>query len=222
MPPRTPPRLPGRTGAAIRIPAAELGHSSLGSRTSRDEAAARPGVAAGLAVAASTAYALIDRGDLPHVRFGRAIRVREDDLQAYVERESAGRGPGTTEGQGGRGSSLYRRTCLGPDGKPYLRWVAQISLGGRDDRRIVRRICPSKQDAKAALADLLHPAEPVPPQREQPLGAYLRRWLDETAAPSLRPNTCAAIAMPSPISRPSPTSRSARSSPRTSSAPWRA
>ena len=85
--------------------------------------------------------------------------------------------------------SLYRRSRLGPDGKPYLRWVAQISLGGRDDRRIVRRICPTKQEAKAALADLLRPAEPVPPQREQPLGAYLRRWLDESAAPSVSPNT---------------------------------
>jgi len=85
--------------------------------------------------------------------------------------------------------SLYRRTRLGPDGKPYLRWVAQISLGGRDDRRIVRRICPTKSDAKAALAELLRPVEPVPPQREQPLGAYLRRWLDETAAPSLSPST---------------------------------
>ena len=56
-----------------------------------------------LAVAASTVYALIDREDLPHVRIGRAIRVREDDLQAYVERESVGRGRRETEGQGGRG-----------------------------------------------------------------------------------------------------------------------
>jgi hypothetical protein len=85
--------------------------------------------------------------------------------------------------------SLYRRSRLGPDGKPYLRWVAQISLGGRDERRIVRRICPTQQEAKAALAELLRPAEPVPPQREQPLGAYLRRWLDETAAPSVSPST---------------------------------
>ena len=53
----------------------------------------------------------------------------------------------------------------------------------------MRRICPTKQDAKAALVELLRPAEPVPPQREQPLGAYLRRWLDETAAPSLSPST---------------------------------
>jgi integrase len=53
----------------------------------------------------------------------------------------------------------------------------------------VRRICPTKQDAKAALVELLRPAEPVPPQREQPLGAYLRRWLDESAAPSLSPST---------------------------------
>ena len=85
--------------------------------------------------------------------------------------------------------SLYRRSRLGPDGKPYFRWVAQVSLGGRDERRLVRRICPTKSDAKAALVELLRPAEPVPPQREQPLGAYLRRWLDESAAPSLSPST---------------------------------
>ncbi len=96
-----------------------------------------------------------------------------------------GRRRARADGEG----SLYRRSRLGPDGKPYLRWVAQISLGGRDDRRIVRRICPTKSDAKAALVELLRPAEPVPPQREQPLGAYLRRWLDESAAPSLSPST---------------------------------
>jgi excisionase family DNA binding protein len=33
-----------------------------------------------LAVAASTVYTLIDRGDLPHVRFGRAIRVRQERI----------------------------------------------------------------------------------------------------------------------------------------------
>jgi len=85
--------------------------------------------------------------------------------------------------------SLYRRTRLAPDGKPYTRWVAQVSIGGRADRRIVRRICVTKQEAKGALEDLLRPAEPVPPQSEQPLGAYLRRWLDETAAPSIGPST---------------------------------
>jgi hypothetical protein len=70
------------------------------------------------------------------------------------------------------------------------------------------------------LVELLRPAEPVPPQREQPLGAYLRRWLDESAAPSLRPSTLRGTAMPSRTSPRSPTSRSGSSSPRTSSVPW--
>ena len=85
--------------------------------------------------------------------------------------------------------SLYRRTRLGPDGKPYLRWVAQVSLGGREDRRIVRRICETKTEAKEALLELLRPAPPVAPQSAQPLGEYLRRWLAETAAPSISANT---------------------------------
>lgn len=89
---------------------------------------------------------------------------------------------------GGEGS-LYRRTRLGPDGRPYTRWVAQISLGGRDGRRIVRRVCETKTEAKAALVEMLKPVPPTPPQQLQPLGAYLRRWLAESAAPSVSPNT---------------------------------
>ena len=89
---------------------------------------------------------------------------------------------------GGEGS-LYRRTRLRPDGTTYTRWVAQISLGGRDERRIVRRICETKAEAKDALVEMLKPVPPTPPQQLQPLGAYLRRWLAESAAPSVSPNT---------------------------------
>jgi hypothetical protein len=67
--------------------------------------------------------------------------------------------------------------------------VAQISLGGRDERRIVRRICETKGEAKDALVEMLKPVPPTPPQQLQPLGAYLRRWLAESAAPSVSPNT---------------------------------
>jgi integrase len=67
--------------------------------------------------------------------------------------------------------------------------VAQVSIGGRDERRIVRRICETKNEAKDALADMLKPPPQVPPQSEQPLGAYLRRWLAESAAPSVSANT---------------------------------
>ena len=86
----------------------------------------------------------------------------------------------------------------------------------------MRRICPTKQEAKAALVELQRPAEPAPPQREQPLGAYLRRWLDESAAPSLSPSTLRgyrdAMAHLAPIAH----IPSASSSPRTSSVPSRA
>jgi integrase len=85
--------------------------------------------------------------------------------------------------------SLYRRTRRARDGRPYTRWVAQISLGGREGRRIVRRVCETKTEAKAALVEMLTPARPTPPQQLQPLGAYLRRWLAETAAPSVSANT---------------------------------
>jgi hypothetical protein len=115
--------------------------------------------------------------------------------------------------------SLYRRTRLGPDGKPYVRWVAQISLGGRANRRIVRRICETKTEAKEALAELRRPAPPVVPQSEQPLGAYLQRWLAETAAPSVSANTLRGYRMRSRIWRRSPRCPWASYSPRTSSAP---
>jgi integrase len=63
--------------------------------------------------------------------------------------------------------------------------VAQVSFGGRDDRRIVRRIFMTKGEARDALAEMLAGRS----LSRQPLGAYLRQWLDETAGPSIAPNT---------------------------------
>lgn len=80
--------------------------------------------------------------------------------------------------------SLYRRTRTRPNGETYTRWVAQASFGGRDDRRIVRRVCRTRAEAKAALEEMLHP---VPASRVA-LGAYLRSWVDERA-PNLARNT---------------------------------
>jgi excisionase family DNA binding protein len=53
-------------------------------------------VAATLHVSRSYAYLLMRRGDIPAVRLGRLVRVRQGDLDAYVRlqaRRSRGRKP---------------------------------------------------------------------------------------------------------------------------------
>lgn len=92
------------------------------------------------------------------------------------------------EGMGRRMSgdgSIWKRTRTSPDGTKYVRWVAQVSLGGRADRRIVRRIYRTRAEARDGLAELLAGRN----LSTQPLGAYLRQWLAETAGPSVAPNT---------------------------------
>lgn len=81
--------------------------------------------------------------------------------------------------------SVWKRTRKRPDGREYVRWVAQVSFGSRDDRRIVRRIFATKGEAREALTGMLAGRS----LSRQPLGAYLRSWLDETAGPSIAPNT---------------------------------
>ena len=49
-----------------------------------------PQVAAALAVPVSYAYELARRGELPTVRFGKYVRVRASDLQAWLARRSGG------------------------------------------------------------------------------------------------------------------------------------
>jgi len=79
----------------------------------------------------------------------------------------------------GQGSFFRRKS----DG----RWVAAISVGSREDRVVHRRYVHSRDAAKAALVELQ--AELEQPASTMTLGAYLRRWLDESAKPSIRPNT---------------------------------
>ena len=43
-----------------------------------------------LAVSTATVYALCDRGELPHVRIGNAIRIAPADLAAYVAGHRSG------------------------------------------------------------------------------------------------------------------------------------
>jgi excisionase family DNA binding protein len=41
-------------------------------------------VAARLAVCAATVYALVERGEIRHLRASNAIRVHPDDLEAFI------------------------------------------------------------------------------------------------------------------------------------------
>lgn len=39
-----------------------------------------------LGVTARTVWTLVDRGELPPVRFGRSVRIDPDDLRAFIHR----------------------------------------------------------------------------------------------------------------------------------------
>jgi excisionase family DNA binding protein len=51
-------------------------------------------VARYLQVVPLTVYRMIDRGDLSAVKVGRVWRIRQQDLQAYVDRSISGRKEG--------------------------------------------------------------------------------------------------------------------------------
>lgn len=81
--------------------------------------------------------------------------------------------------------SLWARDRVGASGRTYRRWVAQVSIGGRGERRIVRRLFRTKAEAREALGEMLAGRD----LSRQPLGDYLRRWLGETAGPAVSANT---------------------------------
>lgn len=84
--------------------------------------------------------------------------------------------------------TLYKRERTSPNGRTYVRWIAQVSYGGRTDRHVVRRVRRTRAEAKAALEEMLAPQQ----QSRQPLGDYLRSWLAESV--QVAPNTVAAYA----------------------------
>ncbi len=54
-----------------------------------------------LGVTGRTVWTLVDRGDLPAVRFGHSVRIDPADLRAFIERSKRGPVPSTEE-RGGR------------------------------------------------------------------------------------------------------------------------
>lgn len=69
------------------------------------------------------------------------------------------------------------------------RWVAQLSIGGREDRRYVKRIRATRRQALSALDQLRQEHLSGVDPSKQSLGSYLRSWLDETVVGKVSPNT---------------------------------
>jgi integrase len=78
--------------------------------------------------------------------------------------------------------SVFRRTTDGL-------WVAQLSIGGRANRRYATRGAKTRGAALAALEDLKAERRIGLNPSKQPLGSYLRTWLDESARPTISANT---------------------------------
>ena len=57
-----------------------------------------------LGVTGRTVWTLVDRGDLPAVRFGHSVRIDPADLRAFIDRSKQGR-DSDTPGSAGEGGS---------------------------------------------------------------------------------------------------------------------
>jgi integrase len=72
------------------------------------------------------------------------------------------------------------------------RWAASVHIGYQDGRRVRKHVLGhSRKEVADKLAPLLKARDeqrPIPDQRQK-LGPFLRRWLDDTARPSLRAST---------------------------------
>ncbi len=68
-------------------------------------------------------------------------------------------------------------------------WIAQLSTGGRSHRSYKTRSARTKAEARRKLDELKAERDAGLNLSKQSLGACLRTWLDETARPTVRPNT---------------------------------
>ncbi len=68
-------------------------------------------------------------------------------------------------------------------------WVAQLSIGGRGQRRYVTRRARTRTEARIKLAELKAEREAGLDLSRLSLGDYLRRWLAESAGPTISANT---------------------------------
>ncbi len=68
------------------------GYGSQLETSIRDRLLTADEVAEKLSIGLSTAYLLLQRGDLPSVRIGRSVRIRPEDLKRFVlaRREGVG------------------------------------------------------------------------------------------------------------------------------------
>lgn len=87
---------------------------------------------------------------------------------------------------------MVRRRRVGTKVKPWRRkadglYVAQVSVGPRDNRRIIRRYSTDKAEATRLLEELLE-RNAVASDRTT-VGAYLRSWLDMTGTRTLKAST---------------------------------
>jgi len=85
-----------RSAAAALTLAAALRDNQPASSTHNKDALTVGETAARLKVATNTVYGLVEKGELPHHRIGRTIRILPSDIDAYQHQtpRSRGRSPG--------------------------------------------------------------------------------------------------------------------------------
>lgn len=99
--------------------------------------------------------------------------------------------------------SIFKRTRTSPNGREYVRWQVQVSTGPRTNRVRTNRTCRTRAEAKRILDELIADQREGRSLSRASLGAYLRRWLDETArdiAPNTRKSYEQALAHLAPLS----------------------
>ena len=98
--------------------------------------------------------------------------------------------------------SVFRRSQDGA-------WIAQLSSGSRANRKLTTRSARTKAEARRKLEEMKADLRAGLDLSRLSLGDYLRKYLDETARPTVGPNTLRDTAASWSTWSLSPTSRSA-------------